>query len=227
MPRTGSSYLRRAIRLYICNGCEDCNINEPFNNENFDVVDDKELYYKNLSYKIQNQKNVVIKTHYYQLLNLKKQYVNFYNDYIKTDFTNILLLRKNFFEVTLSNAIAKKTSIWGDDAKPAVCAIITENDLISSMNWYSHLWKIAAENPLKLKYNHIMYYEDFTFLPDVDYSNLSNENVGHVADNITVPSYDKRKVVQNYDELKKISSDFLKNFSHDGLNIEDGIITLK
>lgn len=227
MPRTGSSYLRRTIRLYICNGNEECNINEPFNNENFESKKDKVSYFLNLNEKIKKQENVVVKNHYSQLLHLKMNNPEFYNQFITNSFFNIFLLRKNFFESTLSHAIAKKTSVWGDDEPLEAIVNLTEKEFESSMNWYKNLWIMVAENVLNIPVDKVVYYEDLTFLPDIDFLNITGNAVEFIRDDITTKSYDKQAIVKNYLKFKDMSVNFLSNFHHSLISNKNGEITLK
>lgn len=227
MPRTGSSYVRRVLRLYSNFPSVECNINEPFSNINFESLLDKQEYFSNLHNTLTTQDKLVVKNHYYQLVNLKKTHPKMYEMYIDTAFTSFLLLRKNFFETSLSNAIAKKTAVWGDDGPQATFADITCEDLISSMNWYKTLWKMVADNPLGMHYTNVLYYEDLTFLPDADYKYITTTDVEYLVDSVTTPSNDKKNVVKNYFELQRLSLDFIKDFEHDRIINKNGELTLK
>lgn len=227
IPRTGSSYVRRVIRLHTCMGIEQCNINEPFSNENFETLSDKDGYSASLNDTIAKNENIVVKNHYYQLALLKEKFPSIYNAYLNNAFFNIQLLRKDFFESALSNAIAKKTRIWGDDTPPATHADITQENLLESMRWYRRLWEMAAHNPLNLTVNTTIYYEELSFIPHIDFQLITGNIVEKIADSVTTPSKNKKLVVDNYNELKELSLTFLNSFSHPGIIQDNGYLTLK
>ena len=161
---------------------------EPFRKKNPD-------YYKTFQ-SFQREPSWVAKMHVRDIRNLGslgllKSFINL------TDY-NILLLRKDLFEITISLCIAEIKNQWikQDD----IPIEIDVEQFVES--YYKQLeWKNKLLN-LRIKYNHKFYTED---LPDKNklWSVLTGlEPKGFQNDYWTSISPDKSKVVINYDELK-------------------------
>ena len=135
----------------------------------------------------------------------------------KLNLYNIVILRKNIFNNAISLAVAKTKNEWFDYKDMSVITI-EEKFFIECLYSYLVNLRLFKENKWNLKYNEVIFYEDLTFNPVVDFSNLNFCNTKNLK-NIKLPnnfkkSPSKKDTVRNYDTLYNIAVSNLKTYAN-------------
>jgi hypothetical protein len=237
-PRNGSTYFGSVLRAY--HSPESTNIqmknsvvnrqatNEPFRNEDSNTVDNYSFFLDNLIV-IENLNKSVIKNHISQLVEL--EYYNLLERYKRLDLYNIVLIRKNLFESSLSAAIARTKNEWFNHRNFNSISISTDVFKNSIDHQIKSIMDIANNN-LNFKYHEIVYFEDLKFWPRMDYFNtrLCKESDIDNLQKIAAPSRlfkspNKIKIVENYEELYKYASNYIPNVTQDCFMLENTTVT--
>lgn len=218
IPRSGSAYFRSMVaqKLKIYNSIY--TISEPFNEKHnhgnlYNILDTMNLSHV-----------VVTKNHIDQLLDIKNTNEEIYQKFINVGWFNIVLLRKNIFENTLSRAIALIKNSWNNHTYSESDSLLLDikffKDQLDTTVYY---WKSISTNLLKIQYNNVIYYEDLSFEPNTDFDFLNYYcnfplKSGHIEFN-TTKSPEKTKIVSNYNELKEFTFNYMNKLTIYGVNI--------
>lgn len=211
-PRNGSTYMQRMIchhmtslnKNYVC-------VNEPFliPPEITSSSEIENLFNSRLNF-IERHDPVVMKTHITQIVDLKDYGV--IDRYYQKKYYTIVILRKDVFQSALSLAIAniKKEFVEYHNFDKVE---ITDDMII----WYvdNQLWDLGyiCRNDFNIQYNEIVYMENLTFDPVVDFANmeLCNTPIENLTpfdiSKLKAPS--KKTIVDNYDHLKLVAEKYL------------------
>jgi len=217
-PRCGTTYMNRVIQKFyapntIKKESDGDLFNEPFGDMHESDTNKKTEYYNNFFNKIKQWEKVCIKSHYYHL-DILNEY-GFMNNLADLKCYNILMIRKNIWNTTLSLSIAQLKNEWFD-YKNMSSIDIDINFHRKSINLYFQNLIGLHENKYNLNYNEIIFYEDLTFDPKTDFSNtkLCKRTYDELPDiylgNHFKKSPSKKNTVINYDELYEFTKEHTK-----------------
>ena len=217
-PRCGTTYMNRVIqKFYAPDTIKDESngelFNEPFGNMHENNPNNKDKYYVDLFNEINQWDKVCIKSHYYHL-DILNDY-GFINNLHDLKCYNIVMIRKNIWNTSLSLSIAQLKDEWFDYKDTSTIKIDTDFHR-KSINLYFENLIGLYENKYKLNYNEIIYYEDLTFDPKIDF--LNTKLCKRTYDNLPdiylgkhfKKSPSKKDIVLNYDELKEFTKEHVK-----------------
>ena len=226
-PRTGSNYLSNIILTSI--NTPNILINEPLRHkyDKLQYIDNiyiKTKFLKNHYFytdKIKFNKNIFshFKTPY-----IIKHHYNYKNIdvIINSQYYNIFLFRKNLFEMLLSSTISKTVNEW---------IIPNFKQLFISHNEFNKyfIWTIDKLIMLlnyNIKYDLIIFYENFTFDENNDLFNLGFLPINnYLYKQISGKKFPpKNLIVKNYDEIKKYYFELIKDINVPGITIDGEII---
>lgn len=226
-PRCGTTYMNRVIqKFYAPNTIKNESygelFNEPFGNMHENDPNNKNKYYVDLFNEINQWDKVCIKSHYYHL-DILNDY-GFINNLYDLKCYNIVMIRKNIWNTSLSLSIAQLKDEWFDYKDTSTIKIDTDFHR-KSINLYFQNLIGLYENKYKLNYNEIIYYEDLTFDPKIDFLNtkLCKRTYDKLPDiylgNHFKKSPSKKDTVINYDELYEFTKEHVK-YCMDWWNID-------
>jgi len=209
LPRTGSTYLGW-IMYYHLTG-----LAEPKNVEFFDRAETaEEIDYVLDNYDILN-KTQVLKLHQYHM-----QCIDNANrrDRVLNLIDNVpvyICLRRNFFELCMSHAIAQHTNLWKFYKEIPNDITINTNDFISvvknKLNDYENLVDNKWNLPIK---KHIVY-EDLSYNTEQDFNMLGLGPAKFTGSSIPYhKSPDKKKIVRNISELREYTQEVILSSNH-------------
>lgn len=190
IPRTGSSYLIDALNPYFKK-----RLSEPFR---------KTPNAESIIHLAETSKHILVKTHYYQLPKDKQLRDKFLNINWKT----VVLLRRDIFKCSTSFALAMHLNEFRDYSYNNSSKFIIDEDhylkcLTQIVRWKDEL----AEYASKLSNSQIIYYEDLTFVPSIDASNLTvlknRTKIKSNQEDVTTKSPGS-SVIENIDNLYDI-----------------------
>ena len=221
--RSGSSYLWHVIRKYVAPTqtphAEDLlHLEEPFEElhikKRFPDEIPGQIMFRRIDH-IRNNHNVVVKNHNNQLNTLSVDYPHIYKEYLKTDPKTIVLIRRDLFETTLSHCIARELGQWYSYEKVDPITIKPQSLTSLLFNRVNNTIQLAM-NSHGFDYTEVVYYEDFKGWPRADFAQL---DICPVDESMLRPikmeevgrAPDKREVVRNYDELKRVAEDSIEN----------------
>lgn len=196
VPRSGSTYVFYNLVEHILNSDWNKKFNTDFNvyrkgSEPFrqDVVSRVEEF--------EQEEYWIAKVHNIDMRNLEEAGV--YKRFECMPDYNILLLRKNLFECTLSLCIASIKQQWTNDhdAVPIVVPIDKFNEMLEHQINYQNSYN-------DMTFDTTIYTEDLTDNPDDIWNVLTGNKPAHSIANSISKSPNKQQVVENYQELKSI-----------------------
>lgn len=210
--RTGSTYLALAMYSLMPEPC--LLLTEPFQKP---IVNDL------LIQKIEQQKGIILKTHLNQLYNLPKKYIDYF---LNSNFKIILLLRKKLFDCTFSAVVADTIDNHNDKKYQFKTISIDEDYFLRMLNWKIEFWEKFAELKQKNKYYKIIYFENLTFDPIKDSSQILKKF--DFTKNIELPTPTPYNLinVENKNQLIEIFYDRIKNYSYEHIINNNGIFEL-
>jgi hypothetical protein len=236
LPRTGSSYIRTLLnyKIHSARYDYDADVNEPFNDENYwNLSKRKKSYALSKIKEISKKNNIIIKNHYFHLYHLYQDYPELYFKFSQNNFVNYCLLRQNVFESALSTAIAINKNSW---SYPYLYTEIDSiyipfREFLNTLEFYKKNWLLVAENTLKINFKKIIYYENFTFDYLSDYNYITDSTETQYAETtdlseISKKTPSKKLIVENYDQLKEKSLDFISNITHNNIINKNGFLSL-
>ena len=218
-PRSGSTYFIRTIQEYyspqslvnVKNVHED--YNEPFAELSFESENTIKSRYDTILTRLHDSEYpLAIKSHYVHLTSVKKH--NYMHKLNEIDFYNIGLIRKNVWETSLSLCIANIKNEWFGYEDYNTITI----DEIYYTQWLINCLAALTEfknNQCDIKFNEIIFYEDFSFDPRTDYTKLKLYTQSRkFLDNRKLPSTfqpapSKRDIVENYDRIRQVFKETL------------------
>lgn len=228
-PRSGSTYFYNML-------CRFYTPYQPFTrwNEVFNLHERKPIHdIDQIIHDAKHHTDVVAKNH-----------VTFFNfveeDHLKKFFDigwyNLVLLRRNFFETSLSLAKSKVTNQWTSYNNNVV--VVPENILKESMDEIFLNVKNLIHNIWQVPYHEIVYYEDLTFDHKDDFELLKlSKSYNYEQYKIWYPEInpykksvninaapDKRNTVKNYNELVQFASEEYSGYKSKRFIIKDGFI---
>jgi len=223
--RSGSQYITQIIRQSLnINGAEPLvdsyhlRISEPFQSTADFYIPG--LNDKKIAYLGSNDTNWVLKHLISNLDELNKQSHISLKALLAIPAYNILLLRSDQFERTLSYLISSKTNRWSiPDGDYEI--LITNVEFCESLTIRCRNYTRLIRNVYNIDYHNIVKYENLTgnTLTDLDMIDIpfdrQNNNINLL--NVVQHSGNKRNRVKNYDELKELCINemmLLMNDSH-------------
>jgi hypothetical protein len=222
--RQGSSYLYAVLKSYI----NPHHHGGPF--EGYDEFVNRDFFFNKgytseefihqiavkLEYLEKSPMSIVSKHHHDQFFQLKEENQGLLFRLLNVNSYNILLLRKDLFETSLSHALSVQTGEWTKYLATDMIDIdytVFENSL---KYCYSTLVN-QITNPFKIKYDEVKFYDDLTFVPKKDFYSLGF-NIIHeenIKDFDVTPFVEKapnkRERVANYEELLNQTREFIYN----------------
>jgi hypothetical protein len=230
IPRGGTSYIYDVVRRYH-NPLQTVEFgNEPFHptlyvDDDTDVTD----FYKKHITEIVKTPNCAVKNHVQHLLDLEQK--NLLDDFRKSIDYNLVMLRRNIFDITLSSIVSTTQHEWFR-YKKRVKKMEVELELFE--HWWRGIYYDTLkiyQNQFKFDYNEIVYYENFTRTLRKDWSNLElcNTHYTVLADlkAVYTKAPAKEKVVKNYNELREYANQLRLNDRYKLLNIDDEFNIIK
>jgi len=227
MPRSGSKYIRKIISL--ANKTPNIQISEPFRNGYVKIINSSEKKIKtNINYlnkKINDKCSLILKEYIsskYVVKNLiYKNTLNFINDPL---YYNILLLRLDLFEMSLSLSLSKTSNNWEfkDYNKYNINILLFKDNL----DFYLQSYKLLLE--LNIKFDSIIFYEDLTNNLNDDLA-LLDFSTNKKFDTLKDKSLPKEENIINLEELKIFYDKYIKTTDINFINyklkdIDDSII---
>lgn len=229
-PRMGSTYFYNMLRNLYSPYQHFLRWNEVFNfNERKPVHDVQQIIHD-----AKTQTDVVAKNHITYFRELDPTQLN---DFLfNIDWYNIVLLRRNFFETSLSLARSKFTDEWTTYSNNKVTIPI--NIFQFSMDSIYHNIKNIVHNQYKIPYHDIIYYEDLMFNPREDFPKLKLEKsydydqykkwypeIRPFKHNRNIkPAPSKKDTIENYEELQQYAQSKYRTYKNKRFIIRDGYI---
>lgn len=200
IPRSGSAYLTKLISKKLELSTKTYSTSEIFNPL-------KQYNIENVLNNIKEYNSVITKNQISHLLTTQQTTPDIYLQFKKIEWFTVLLLRKDIFENTLSRCIAHLTGDWNNYNYTTESFIEIDVDyFISSLQETMAYWKVVKENLLEIEYNRVLYYEDLTFDPNIDFNHLNIFKEERNIQIFSAKSPSKYKIVKNVFELKEISN---------------------
>lgn len=225
VPRTGSTYLGWCI-YYHKYGVHKKTYIEPFHLPPSVTADQKYNFYDNVIKNLKNSDVPVLKLHNYHINELKE--FNLYDKFYEkiSNSKVILMLRKNFYDLCLSHAVAEKTNLWKHyNEMPTDLEIDVEN----FKKLLNHKCEDLKEMMINIKdydLHKIVYYEDLAFDTQSDYALLELGPCNFIGNEIPynkAPSY--INIVKNYHELHSIAHQYFVD--HETPLVDSETLTVK
>lgn len=233
--RQGSTYLFSVLHAYVnpyypkgpIAGYEEFTNRAFFFNKGYSSEDYTDQLAKKLEELEMNPTCIVSKHHYDHLFQLKEENNGLLFRLLNINSYNILLIRKDLFATSLSHALAVKTGNWNEYLNTEPVEITIKEYDLSLQYCYSNLVNLI-NNPFRLSYDEIRYYEDLTFDPRQDFvsfgfnmiheDNLKQYN----ASDFVEKSPPKNERVTNHDDLLDYTRGFIyKKTKHERFNFAD------
>ncbi len=214
LARSGSNYLHEIV----CKGLDrSWNLDpyyeftiEPFNIDKLrtEIPNLRSLLTRRACF-VGDTINVIVKNHYYELEYLNNYSQTLYQRAYQKSFYRVLLLRRNLWHSSMSLSISLAKGEWSQYTSSQVT--IDPRLFRQSINYYIMHLKDIQQNRLGLDYNKIVYYEDLSFdhVQDLELIGLNCKN--KITSMTTKKSYNKKMIVENYDELKYVFNEVIKD----------------
>lgn len=212
MARSGSTYLATTVAAYNVKKNErSVYLDEPLN----DIIYENAI--ENFLKTVTTVKSITMKDHMDFYVKFKT--TDMYNEYSKIKIYKIGLLRKDIFESSLSHAISLQTQEWHrfTYTNPFIVNMDTFMMCLQEQikSWEKYVTNID-------NFNEILYYEDLTGDPVIDFNNLKIHNQRTFSampldDDmlfITNRSPDKQYMTINYNELRDSAATYLDKFTN-------------
>lgn len=216
LPRTGSTYLSW-IMYYHLNG-----LSEPRNTEFFDqavTVDEIDHIIDNYD---SLNKTRVLKLHQYHMQCIDNADRR---DRVLKLINNAPVytcLRRNFFELCMSHAIAQHTNLWKFYNEMPSDITIKTDDFVSVVRHKLNDYENLVNNKWNLTIKKHIVYEDLTYNTEQDFNTLGLGLAKFTGASIPYhKSPDKKQVVQNIDDLHACAQEVLLGINYNlPLNVD-------
>lgn len=224
--RTGSSYLINLLQKYAFKNTYI--ISEPFGIEIENAINRDKHIQKTIE-KIKNIDNIILKTHlnHFEKLHDKKHKDFFLNNEM---WYKVLLLRKDLFRCTYSHAVADTIGNFGDKNYKNLTVTVDKNKFLNILENKIFYWTEFSKLKSQGTYNKIVYFEDLTFVDEEDYKKLEIP-LEKTIQKKYIPLKEKTPynmlTITNTEELQEIFYERIKEFSHTGINNNNGILELE
>lgn len=227
MPRTGTNYLFNVVLQYmIKNNKKYTNMALPINNEficsdPFQCQKITDLtYLETVTDHVIKSNNVVLKTPYHQLLELKRTYPYYYKKLMSIQWYCIILFRRNLFDTVISYTISDILHEWNGYEVPTRPIDIDADKLFSHLTITMDNWYGLLTNTISMPIHEIVFYEDLAGWPRKDFSSLDMcelplDSLQQKQVRNIKRSPRKKDVVKNYDELFPLLVELLDSFYPD------------
>lgn len=204
VPRSGSTYVfRNLVELVITEGWTQFDTvfnrkrsgSEPFRRKRSQQI------FKSIK-KFQTEQYWIAKVHNIDIRNLKEE--KLYNEFLKLPDYNILLLRKDLFEASLSQCVASIKQQWTNNHDDIPIEVSTDK-FIEMYNYqlnYNKSYDKKQKNGMN--FDKVIYTEDLTDDPNDIWRVLTGKDPVNPIINCVDKSPDKIKVVTNYYQLKDL-----------------------
>ena len=198
VPRSGSTYVfRNLVQLVITEGWTQFDTvfnrkrsgSEPFRRKNISI--------KKKIKQFQTEQYWLAKVHNVDVRNLKEE--KLYNKFLKLPDYNILLLRKDLFEASLSLCVASIKQQWTNDHDDIPIEVSTDKFI----EMYNHQVNYNKSYD-GMNFDKVIYTEDLTDDPNDIWRVLTGKDPVNPIINCVDKSPDKIKVVTNYYQLKDL-----------------------
>ncbi len=229
--RTGSNYLHNTIYNNMDVDYFTCPINNDRTKQLFKSGVDIESRLESHIAAIESQsRHIVWKTHPNQLANHKllSDYYPYIERFCQIPTYVIGLTRKDLIQCTMSRIIARTTDAWTppyNTNKISVLPLKVEH--FCHFTLHRSLYEFAR-NRHNLKVNTMIYYEDLQF-NDTDITLLGLDHIAPTnQDTVKIiheKTPDKKAIVDNYNQVEDMVSEYYRDVSLDWINISDGKIT--
>ncbi len=179
------------------------------------------------------QTDVVAKNHINYFPNLDEHYLN---DWLRNiPWYNIVLLRRNFLDTSISLARSKATNEWTSYTDTKVS--IPLDDFSHAMDTIFYNIKALIHNYYHIPYHEVVLYEDLTFDQNKDFKRLKLESKYNyqqyrewypevdVMDSTGINVAPSKKItVSNYKELQEFAKENYHKYTSKRFRIKDGFI---
>lgn len=228
-PRMGSTYFYNMLRLFytpyqiFIKWNEVFNLNERKSNHNVDeIINDAVMH-----------TDIVCKNHINYFDNISQQQLDKWN---KIKWYNIVLIRRNFLDTSLSLAKSTVTDEWTTYTNQ--CVTIPLETFQYSMDMIFHNTKNIIHNKYSVPYHAVVYYEDLYFDHTKDFAQLDLSNnydykkykdwYPEVDVNARMrgvnPAPNKLTTIENYQELRDYAQDNYHKYKSKRFRIVDGFL---
>lgn len=221
--RSGSTYLYFALRAYLNpyqpkHGNDYLSCYEPFS---FDIIKkckfDNDIVTERMDSFESAILPYVISVHTPHLITLKDKYPSAYDRFTNLNLHTIVLLRRSIFDVALSLCISEHTNQLKTYPVAYPTINIDPGRLEAVAIRAARNQRKTVEVASQLGFDEVVYYEDLTFIPKVDYYNrgLCRTHFDMLPD-VTIDkdvskAPNKRSQVENYDVLFDVCQKALTN----------------
>lgn len=231
-PRMGSTYFYNMLRSFYNPYQHFIKWNEVFNLH--DRKPDQDI--QKIIHDSKTNTDVVAKNHINYFQNVPH---NELRQYLETiNWHNIVLLRRNFFDTSLSLAKSFTTHEWTSYTEKSHNITISLELFQSCMDTNYHNIKSIIHNLYNIPYHDIIYYEDLAFNHKEDFPKLKIEKtydykqmrdwypeINPWKNNKSITSSpDKKTTISNYIELKEYAQTKYHNYKSKRFVINDGYI---
>ena len=225
----GSTYFYNMLRLFytpyqiFIKWNEVFNLNERKSNHNVDeIINDAVMH-----------TDIVCKNHINYFDNISQQQLDKWN---KIKWYNIVLIRRNFLDTSLSLAKSTVTNEWTTYTNQ--CVTIPLETFQYSMDMIFHNTKNIIHNKYSVPYHAVVYYEDLYFDHTKDFAQLDLSNnydykkykdwYPEVDVNARMrgvnPAPNKLTTIENYQELRDYAQDNYHKYKSKRFRIVDGFL---
>ncbi len=222
MSRTGSTYLTKTLNSAMPENS--IVYYEPFNENH--MFKYKKGYVNNLINVVENNTQVLLKSHFDQINRIKKpsQIDYFLNNSV---WYKILLLRKDLFSCTLSHTVAHLLNNFGNKLYYKTSLKIDVNLFLDSLESKTKNWKKFSNLKIDNNYNQIIYFEDLKFNSE-DFKlikiKFNLDDIKTIKN--TNPTPKKLINIENKDKLYNIFLNKITKFNYPGISNQDGFLEL-
>ena len=213
MPRTKATYLMKAI--VSANNPQQWKVNADYYNEPYNIRPDP----NSAIHWMKSDSNAVIKHHIRHLVaDDVYNSSEMFQEECKLDWTNVVILRRNLFDATVSYARSRTLNEWHNYTNTVtyIEPQMFTNCLLALWGSLVHI----ARNKHNLEYHKIVFSDDVTGNPSQDIKSIIPDFKGDLhVDSKPSP----RNTVENLNQLRDLSQTILLP-QHDGVSIKiDGL----
>jgi hypothetical protein len=223
-PRSGSNYLHNVMIDYM----RSMWIRDPLVPHMFSEIsfEKRQAHCRKTLNTMHGMNKVIWKAHPAVFMNPIMDGLDEYKDELIgiADYT-IGLTRRKLFESCLSGTIGRKTKRWIQPYDYTNLTITKEEFLeYCDIMLFKHV-KNFVNNPYNIKFDEVLFYEDLSCNPRLDFASLDFVNVSSEKlvriDSRIQKSPNKASVVTNYDEIYEIAMEYSKTIDIAGVTIKD------
>jgi hypothetical protein len=226
--RTGSNYLHNTIYNNLDVDYFTCPIRpRKLFKENVDIHSSLE---SSITAMEAHTRSIIWKTHPDPLVNPKLlvNYESYIDRFCQIPTHIIGLTRKDLIQSTLSRIIARTTESWTPPYQHNKISVLPSTVIRFCNVTLHHSLYEFARNRHNLKINTMIYYEDLQF-NDTDITLLGLDHIGPTnQDTVKIiheKTPDKKAIMDNYNQVEDMISEYYRDVSLDWINISDGKIT--